>query len=50
MAMWVRESIRNHQVVMVEPIDEDLVYLSILPSFTTLTYRKMKAYGHGTFV
>jgi hypothetical protein len=46
MAMWVREAIHNHQVVTVEPIDEDLVDLSILPSFTTLTYSKMKAYGH----
>jgi hypothetical protein len=44
--MWVREAICNHQVVTIEPIGEDLVYLSILPSFTTLTYKKMKAYGH----
>jgi hypothetical protein len=46
MVMWVREAIGNHQVVRVEPIDEDLVHLLILPSFTTLIYRKMKAYGH----
>jgi hypothetical protein len=46
MAMWVREDIGNHQVVTIAPIDEDLVHLMILPSFTTLIYRKMKAYGH----
>jgi hypothetical protein len=46
MAMWVKEAIHNHQVVTVELIDEDLVHLLILPSFTTLTYRKMKSYGH----
>jgi hypothetical protein len=46
MGMWVKEAICNNQVVMVEPIDEDLVHLSILPSFMTLIYRRMKAYGH----
>jgi hypothetical protein len=46
MVIWVRKAICNHQVAMVELIDEDFVHLLIIPSFTTLTYRKMKAYGH----
>jgi hypothetical protein len=28
MMMWVRKTICNHQVVMIEPIDEDLVATS----------------------
>jgi hypothetical protein len=50
MAMWVREALGNHLVVIVKPIDENLVHLLILPSFTTLIYKKMKAYGHSTFM
>ncbi len=46
MAMWGREAICNNQVATIELIDEDFVHLLILPSFTTLIYRKMKAYGH----
>jgi hypothetical protein len=45
MAMWVREAICDHHATTMEPINEDL-HLSIMPSFTTLDYKKMKAYGN----
>ncbi len=44
--MWVHEAIRHHHVTTMEPIDEDLLHLSILPTFTTMDYKKMKAHGN----
>jgi hypothetical protein len=46
MVMWVQEAIRDHHVTTMEPTNEDLLHLSILPSFTTVDYKKMKAYGN----
>jgi hypothetical protein len=46
MVMWVHEAIRHHHVTTMEPIDEDLLHLSILPTFTTMDHKKMKAYGN----
>jgi len=43
---WVREAIRNHQIITPEPFDENIVHLLIPPSLTTLAYKKMKAYGN----
>jgi hypothetical protein len=44
MAKWVREAIRTHQVDRI--VDDDLLLLSIPPSFITLSYKKMKAHGN----
>jgi hypothetical protein len=46
MAKWVREAICNHQAITLEPLDENLVHLLVPPTFTTLTYKKMKAYAN----
>jgi hypothetical protein len=46
MVMWVHEAICHHHATTMEPTDEDLLHLSILPSFTTMDYKKMKAYGN----
>jgi len=46
MAKWVSEAMQTHHDARFSNIDEDLALLSIPPSFTTLTYKKMKAYGN----
>jgi hypothetical protein len=46
MAKWVRESIQTHQVDGTLLVDDDLLLLSIPPSFTTLSYKKVKTYGN----
>jgi len=43
MTKW---AIQSHQVARITPINEDLLLLSIPPSFITLIYKKMKAYGN----
>jgi hypothetical protein len=45
MVKWVREAIRNHQTITPKPLDENIVHLLVQPSLTTLTHKKMKAYG-----
>jgi hypothetical protein len=44
MAKWVKEAIRTHQVDRTLLVDDDLLLLSVPPSFTALSYKKMKAY------
>jgi hypothetical protein len=44
MAKWVKEAIRTHQVDRTLLVDDDLLLLSVHPSFTALSYKKMKAY------
>ncbi len=44
MAKWVKEAIRTHQVDRTLLVDDDLLLLSVPPSFTALRYKKMKAY------
>jgi len=46
MAKCVREAIQTHQVDKTLPIDDDILLLSVPPSFTTLSYKKMKTYGN----
>ncbi len=46
MTKWVQEAIQSHQVARITPINEDILLLSIPPSFITLIYKKMKAYGN----
>jgi len=46
MAKWVKDAIQTYQGVNTSPIDIDLMMLSIPPSFITLSYKKMKAYGN----
>jgi hypothetical protein len=46
MAKWVRDAIQTYQLTSTSLIDEDLVHLSVLPSFTCLAYKKMKVYGN----
>jgi hypothetical protein len=46
MAKWVRAAIQTHQVDKTLPIDDDLLLFSVPPSFITLSYKKMKAYGN----
>ncbi len=43
---WLREAIQTHQLANDMPIDTDLVHLSVTPSFTALSYNKLKAYGN----
>jgi hypothetical protein len=44
MAKWVKDAIQTHQGVSISLIDIDLLMLSTPPSFTALSYKKMKAY------
>ncbi len=39
----MREAIQTHQVDRILPVDDDLVLLLVSPSFTALSYKKMKA-------
>jgi hypothetical protein len=43
MAKCVKEAIWTHQVDKTLPIDDDLLLLSVPPSFTALSYKKMTA-------
>ncbi len=46
MVKWVRKAVCDRYAITMEPIDEDLLHLSIPPSFKALEYKKMKAYGN----
>jgi hypothetical protein len=47
LAKWVRKIIYAHQVATSDTtIDQDLIHLYVPPSFITLRYSKMKAYGN----
>ncbi len=46
MTTWLREAIQTHQLANDVAIDTDLVNLSVTPSFTALSYKKIKAYGN----
>ncbi len=48
MTTWLREAIQTHQHQLASDvsIDTDLVNLSVPPSFTALSYKKIKAYGN----
>jgi hypothetical protein len=46
MTKWLQEAIQSHQVARITPINEDLLLLSMPPSFITSIYKKMKAYGN----
>jgi peptidyl-tRNA hydrolase len=43
MAKWVKEAIITHQVDRTLHVANDLLLLSVPPSFTALSYKKMKA-------
>jgi len=44
MAKWAKNAIQTHQGVSTSPIDTNILMLSTPLSFTTLSYKKMKAY------
>jgi hypothetical protein len=46
MTKWLQEAIQSHQVARITPINEDILLLSVPPSFIMLIYKKMKAYGN----
>jgi hypothetical protein len=50
MAKWAKDAIQTYQLTSTSLIDEDLVHLSVPPSFTCLAYKKMKAYGNHFWV
>ncbi len=46
MTTWQREAIQTHPLASDVPIGTDLVNLSVPPSFTAMSYKKIKAYGN----